>query len=75
MADFSYQNQSDSMVVLRCIGSKGFYLERVLFPLESILFEAPEESKVEVWGNELYGPRLEERIRVSPEKEDLPIAS
>ena len=30
---------------------------------------APYNSKVEIWGNELYGPRLEERIRV-PNNED-----
>ena len=27
-------------------------------------------ERVEIWGNELYGPKLEERIRVSSDNED-----
>ena len=57
------------MVVLRCIGPSKFFFERVLFPLEVLTFMAPFNSRVEIWGNELYGPRLEERIRV-PNNED-----
>ena len=57
------------MVVLRCIGPSKFFFERVLFPLEILTFMAPYNSRVEIWGNELYGPRLEERIRV-PNNED-----
>jgi len=29
-----------------------------------IILVAPKGSKVEIWGNELYGPRLEERITI-----------
>ena len=57
------------MVVLRCIGPSKFFFERVLFPLEVLTFMAPYNSRVEIWGNELYGPKLAERIRV-PNKED-----
>ena len=57
------------MIVLRCIGPSKFFFERVLFPLEVITFMAPYNARVEIWGNELYGPRLEERIRV-PDNED-----
>ena len=57
------------MVVLRCIGPSKFFFEKVLFPLEVLTFMAPYNSRVEIWGNELYGPRLEERIRV-PNNED-----
>ena len=57
------------MIVLRCIGPSKFFFERVLFPLEVLTFMAPYNSRVEIWGNELYGPRLEERIRV-PDNED-----
>ncbi len=53
------------MVVLRCIGPSKFFLERVLFPFEVLTFMAPNNSKVEIWGNQLYGPKLEERIRIS----------
>ena len=31
---------------------------------------APNDSRVEIWGNELYYPKLEERIRVSSDNED-----
>ena len=65
MSDFSYCNESERMVVLRCIGPDNFFLERVLFPTEVIAFLAPEDSRVEIWGNELYGPTLEQRLRVS----------
>ena len=69
MIEFSYKNKGDRMVVLRCIGPSKFFFERVLFPLEVLTFMAPYDSKVEIWGNELYGPKLEERMRV-PNNED-----
>jgi len=70
MVEFSYKNEGCRMVVLRCIGSSNFYLERVLFPTDVLTFMAPNDSRVEIWGNELYGPKLEERIRISPDNED-----
>ena len=70
MVEFSYKNQGCSLVVLRCIGTSNFFLERVLFPSDIITFMAPNDSRVEIWGNELYGPKLEERIRVSSEIQD-----
>ncbi len=70
MVEFSYKNEGGSLVVLRCIGTSNFFLERVLFPSDIITFMAPNDSRVEIWGNELYGPKLEERIRVSSETQD-----
>ena len=70
MVEFSYKNKGCRMVVLRCIGSSNFFLERVLFPSDIITFMAPNDSRVEIWGNELYGPKLEERIRISSEPQD-----
>ncbi len=70
MVEFSYKNDSCRMIVLRCVGSSNFFLERVLFPADIITFMAPNDSRVEVWGNELYGPKLEERIRVSSDNAD-----
>ncbi len=70
MVEFSYRNKGYSMVVLRCIGPSNFFLERVLFPTDILTFMAPNESRVEIWGNELYGPKLEERIRVSIDNDD-----
>ena len=69
MIEFSYKNKGERMVVLRCIGPTKLFFERVLFPLEVLTFMAPYNSRVEIWGNELYGPKLAERIRV-PNNED-----
>jgi len=63
------------MIVLRCIGSESFFLERVLFPAEEIALSVPYESKIEIWGNELYGPRLEQRIRIVSQSQELPFAA
>ena len=71
MIEFSYKNKSDRMVVLRCIGPSKFFLERVLFPLEVLTFMAPNDSKVEIWGNQLYGPKLEERIKINDNDDSL----
>tara|TARA_Y100001978_G_C23646717_1_gene411191 strand:- start:173 stop:394 length:222 start_codon:yes stop_codon:yes gene_type:complete len=71
MIEFSYKNKGDSMVVLRCIGPSEFFLERVLFPLEILTFMAPNDSRVEIWGNQLYGPKLEERIRINDFNDSL----
>ena len=38
--------------------------------MEVLTFNAPNDSKVEIWGNELYGPKLEERIRISNNDEN-----
>ena len=70
MVEFSYRNKGCRMVVLRCIGPSNFFLERVLFPTDILTFMAPKDSRVEIWGNELYGPKLEEIIRVSSDNSD-----
>ena len=73
MIEFSYKNKESRMVVLRCIGPSKFFLERVLFPMETFTFMAPYDARVEIWGNELYGPKIEERIRV-PKNEEVSLA-
>ena len=75
MIEFSYKNEGSRMVVLRCIGHSNFFLERVLFPTDILSFMAPDDSRVEIWGNELYGPKLEERIRISSENEDTSLVA
>ena len=69
MINFSYKNKGNRMIVLRCIGPSKFFLEKVLFPMEILTFMAPYDSRVEIWGNKLYGPKLEERIRISRNQE------
>tara|TARA_Y100000589_G_scaffold260841_1_gene250838 strand:- start:603 stop:827 length:225 start_codon:yes stop_codon:yes gene_type:complete len=74
MTKFSYKNKGSRMIVLRCIGPSNFFLERVLFPAETLTFMAPHNARVEIWGNELYGPKLEERIRV-PKNDEPSVAA
>tara|TARA_B100000945_G_scaffold45305_1_gene31176 strand:- start:350 stop:574 length:225 start_codon:yes stop_codon:yes gene_type:complete len=74
MREFSYKNNGNRMVVLRCIGPSNFFLERVLFPTDVLTFMAPLDSRVEIWGNELYGPKLEERIRIN-NNDDTPLVA
>ena len=71
MVQFSYKNKTPGMVVLKCIGSKHFFVEKVVFPDEVFILEAPEGAKVEIWGIESYGPKLEKRIRVLPIENQL----
>ncbi len=75
MLEFNYRNNSRNMVVLRCIGAGNFYLERVLFPAEYIVLFVPDDSRVEIWGNELYGPKLEQRIRINSQSEEHLLAA
>ncbi len=71
MVDFSYRNITSSMVILKCIEPDRFFLERAIFPQEVFSSTAPEGSQLEIWGIESYGPRLEQRHRLSEtQKED-----
>ena len=54
----SYRNNDDRMVILRCFGSDGFYLERVIFPFEVLNFVAPPEAEVEIWSHSIGSPEL-----------------
>ena len=74
MVEFSYKNEGNRMVVLRCIGPAHFFLERVLFPTDVLTFKAPLDSRVEIWGNELYGPKLEERILINNNEDPTLVA-
>tara|TARA_Y100001968_G_C19121382_1_gene602138 strand:+ start:483 stop:710 length:228 start_codon:yes stop_codon:yes gene_type:complete len=75
MVDFSYRNITSSMVVLKCIGPDRFFLERAIFPHEVFSSMAPEGSQLEIWGIETYGPRLEQRLRVSSSKPEEIVAA
>ncbi len=65
MVDFSYRNVTSNIVVLKCIGPDRFFLERAIFPKEVFSSMAPEGSQLEIWGIESYGPKCEQRLRVS----------
>ncbi|KEF41893.1 MAG: hypothetical protein ER33_09105 [Cyanobium sp. CACIAM 14] len=48
----SYRNCSARMVIVRCCGPGGFFLERVVFPFELLTFQCPPSSDVEIWARE-----------------------
>ena len=52
------------MLIVRCIGEKSFYIEKVVLPLEIIAFEAPIDSRGEIWGSDLTGVHIEDTIIV-----------
>jgi hypothetical protein len=37
------------MVILKCIGDRQFYREKVIMPTELYWFEAPEDARLEIW--------------------------
>ena len=64
MMQFSYKNQHSRMVIEPCIGEKSFFVEKVVLSFEIIAFEAPKDSRVEIWGNDLTGLHLEDSMYV-----------
>ena len=64
MIEFSYKNEHSRMLIVRCIGDNSFYVEKVVLPSEIIAFEAPKDSRVEIWGNDLSGLHIEDTIIV-----------
>jgi hypothetical protein len=60
----AYRNGTDRMVIVRCEGRDGFYLERVVFPFELLTFQGPSNSDLEIWTHGLGGPELIDRLPV-----------
>lgn len=52
------------MVIVRCEGRDGFYLERVVFPFELLSFESPAQTELQVWTHGLGGPELIDRVPI-----------
>ena len=65
MDDYLYTNSTPKMVVLKCIGENHFYLEKVILPSETYWFNAPEESRVEIWQMAINGQLLSVRADVN----------
>ncbi|WP_413162872.1 DUF1830 domain-containing protein [Capilliphycus salinus ALCB114379] len=53
-----YSNSTDKMQVVRITNIKNWYLERVVFPREYFLFEAPAEAELEVYQGDSEGVKL-----------------
>lgn len=44
----SYENGTSSLQMIRIVNSPGWYFERVIFPGQRFLFEAPVSAELEV---------------------------
>ena len=64
MIEFTYKNEHSRMLIIRCIGERSFYVEKVVLPLEVIAFEAPKDARVEIWGSDLSGLHIEDTLTV-----------
>ena len=60
-----YSNETDKMVILKCIGEGCFYREKVVMARELFWFEAPVDSRLEIWKMSPQGQMLEMRADVS----------
>ena len=65
MIECMYNNDTDQMVILKCIGENQFYREKVVMPKELYWFEAPLNSRLEIWQMPPQGQMLQVRADVS----------
>ena len=65
MIECVYTNDSDRMVIVKCIGEHHFYREKVVMPTEVFWFEAPAEARLEIWKMSMSGQMLHLRADVS----------
>ena len=68
MVECIYQNDTNRMLIMKCIGSNQFYLEKVIMPSEIFLFNAPKEARLEIWRMSMSGQMLHVRADVSDYK-------
>ena len=68
MVECIYQNDTSRMLIMKCIGSSQFYLEKVIMPSEIFLFNAPKEARLEIWCMSMSGQMLHVRADVSDYK-------
>ena len=68
MVECIFQNDTSRMLIMKCIGSSQFYLEKVIMPSEIFLFNAPKEARLEIWRMSMSGQMLHVRADVSDYK-------
>ena len=59
MVECVYRNDTNKMVILKCIGAKHFYHEKVIMPAELHWFKAPEDGRLEIWKMSEQGHMLD----------------
>ena len=65
MVECIYQNDTSRMVIIKCIDSRQFYLEKVILPSEVFLFNALKEARLEIWRMSISGQMLHMRADVN----------
>ena len=65
MIECLYRNESDRMVIVKCVGENNFYREKVVMPTEIFWFEAPGNARLELWKMSVSGQMLHLRADVS----------
>ena len=65
MIECIYRNDSDRMVIVKCIGDNHFYREKVVMPTEVFSFEAPREARLQIWKMSMTGQMLHVRADVT----------
>jgi hypothetical protein len=60
----SYTNASNQLQVIRIVNLEGYLFERVMFPGQRILFEAPSNAEIEVYVGQLGQGILIEKMPV-----------
>ena len=65
MLECLYQNPTDHMVILKCVGINQYYLEKVVMPTESFFFSAPGEARIEIWEMSRSGKLLNQRAEAA----------
>ena len=64
MIECVYRNDTDRMVIVKCVGDNNFYREKVVLPTEMFWFEAPQEARLEIWKMSMKGQMLHVRADV-----------
>ena len=59
-----YHNDTNQMVIVKCVGQDQFYREKVVLPTELFWFEAPENARLEIWQMSVQGQMLQVRADV-----------
>ena len=65
MIECVYRNDTDRMVIVKCVGTNHFYREKVVMLTEVFWFVAPEEARLEIWKMSMTGQMLHVRADVS----------
>ena len=65
MIECVYRNDTDRMVIVKCVGRNQFYREKVVLPTELFWFEAPEDARLEIWKMSVTGQMLHVRADVT----------